>query len=607
MKKYLSAVLLVLFLLCALAAAASAEDAPYTEKAVPVVSAGQEADKLPMRFYDETPHVPYMGLNAYSQYMKQQPLTLSQQEDGTVVMDNGRGEKLFCDLNAGTITVPNWDGFFDLPLPLEDKALGWKDTATRFARISEVRFDGDPKPVVLDFAQYGIKLYADQDDIYLPVSTLSNMMTDIATNHMLYNGEKLFAYRLDLSGNAPEGFWDSRVLQAEMAGGKRPEDIARQSYADLCFTFDYFFGHPGVSVLDEALAQKGLDQALLDLGEKGSALRDSLLSTDFGEYAAAMTELFSIYLFDGHTLFTGGLQLMQEPAFASSDAAKEMAFLGFPTYYLQSPLIMKQLRNESIPLMRKAAWGDEMYREYGSTAIIRLDSFMPDEEAWADYYDGKGDFPEDSLGMVVSGLRRASENPAIKNILLDLSCNGGGSPDVMMAILALTTGQDQLYGIQKMTGQKMTFLFDIDRNFDGVYDEKDQDIRYDFNYGVLTTRHAFSCGNLFPIIAQEAGVVLIGEPTSGGSCCVQVGTDAEGISYMMSSGQWQLVDSQGVSVEGGCKIDIPIEAKTNRWLDAAAAFAGIDDGVPLYQNYFDDAMLDTLMNAWFRVGSQAAA
>ena len=608
MKKSLSAGLIVLFILCLLSAAAAADGAPYTEKAVPVISNGETSGELSLRFYDDAPHVPYMGLNAYSQYMKHQPLTLLEQEDGTLIMENGTGEELFCDVDAGTISVPDWDRFFDLPLPLENVPLGWKDTATRFARITAVDFEGDPEPVLLDFAKYGIKLHADQDDIYLPVSTLSNMMTDIATNHLLYNGENLYAQRLDLEGRPVAGYWDSAVLQAEMQGQERPADIVRQSYADLCFTFDHFFGHPGKAVLDAAIAETGLDQALTDLGEEGLALRESLLSPDFGEYTAAMTKLFALFLFDGHTVFTGGMQLLQEPSFSSNPAAKEMTTFGFPTYYLQSPLILKQLRNESIPLMRKAVWGDEVYRECGSTAIIRLDSFMPDEQAWADYYDGKGELPEDSLGIVVSGLRKASENPDIKNIIFDLSCNGGGSPDVMMAILALTTGQDQLYGIQKMTGQKLLLTFDIDANFDGVFDEKDQEVRYDYNYGVLITRHAFSCGNLFPIIVQEAGAVLIGEPTSGGSCCVQVGSDAEGLSYLLSSGQWQLTDSQYVSVERGCEIDIPIEAKSNSWIDkAAAAFAGIDDGVPVYMNYFDDARLDQLMNLWFRSETQPEA
>ena len=45
---------------------------------------------------------------------------------------------------------------------------------------------------------------------------------------------------------------------------------------------------------------------------------------------------------------------------------------------------------------------------------------------------------------------------------------------------------------------------------------------YDFNYAVLTTRASFSYGNLLPCVMQEHGAVLIGEPTGGGSCSVQM-------------------------------------------------------------------------------------
>jgi hypothetical protein len=203
--------------------------------------------------------------------------------------------------------VEHWNRFFDLPLPLEEKALGWKDTATRFIRITDVDYEGEAEPVTLDFSKYGIQLYADENDIYLPVSTLSNMMTDIATNHLLYNGENLYALRFDLEGRPVEGFFESEQLQAEMKGGKRPEDLVRQCYADLCFNFDCFFGHPGKAVLDGPLAEKGLDRALTDLGEDGLAIKAGLLSSDFGEYVSALTRLFAVDLSDGHTVFTGGM------------------------------------------------------------------------------------------------------------------------------------------------------------------------------------------------------------------------------------------------------------------------------------------------------------
>ena len=591
----------VLFLASAvISSAVYAEEAGYTEKTVKVFSGGEEQGSLALRFYDETPNVAYIGMREYSGYMRQQPFEMRGNEDGTCTLLNWNGAELFCDAQAGVITVPDWNEFLALPMPLEDRALGMKDTTVHFIRMTEVSYEGEPEPLVLDFAKYGISVHTDENDIYLPVSVVSNIMTDIATNYMLYNGENLYVQRLSLEGGGTEGFYDSEFLKAQFQGGMRPEDVIKECYADLCFNFDHFFGHPGKAPLDAAIAEKGLDQAIDELGEEGEEIKDGMFSAEMGDYLSALSKLFYIGLSDGHTTFFSSQGLLNAPAVKENPELASRLSASSIGDLLRSEMSLKQTRNLLIPMQRSMVWGDESYREYGSTAIIRLDSFMPDEYGWDSYYKGESDtIPEDALGNVVLGLRKASENPDIKNVIIDLTGNSGGSPDVMMAILAMTTGQDQLYGKNVITGQDMTVTFETDSNFDGVYDEQDKEVRYDFNYGVLVSRHAFSCGNLFPFIIKEAGAVLIGEPSSGGSCCVQMGSDAEGLCYTMSSGQWLLTDSQGNNVEGGCPIDLPITPESNELIDGLASLIGLDDGIPGYMDYYDDEMLDNMMNEWF--------
>ena len=476
---------ILLAVICMSSFAVSAEEAGYTEQTVKVLSGGEECGELALRFYSDTPHIPYMGINEYSEFVRQQPLSVQENEDGTCTFENWNGAEMICDAQAGSITVPDWNAFFALPMPLEDMAAGLKDSTVHYARITEIAYEGEAEPVTLDFEKYGTAIYADGNDVYLPVSMLANIMTDIATNHLLYNGENLYLQRFSLNSKGIENFFGSEVLQAQIHGEERPEDVIRQCYADLCFTLDYFFGHPGKAPLDEELAQDGLDGALSSLGEEGQEIREGLLSSDLAEYISSMNRLFMVYLGDGHTLFVSGTQMIQDPAVRSEASfAAKLAASG-ASGLLENPFLVTQTVNETIPVQRTMIWGKDPYREYGNTAIIRVDSFMPDEAAWDSYYKGEGDLPEDDLGIVVSGLKKASENPDISNILFDLTCNGGGSPDVMMGILAMTTGQNQLYGESVITGQKMTITFEIDANLDGVYDEKDKDVRYDYNYGVL--------------------------------------------------------------------------------------------------------------------------
>ena len=593
----------------ALTLSAYAEEPGFTERAVKLITNGEETGEISLFFCDATPNLAYMGMNQAAALLGRPGFTVRASGDGRYELESWNGARLVCEAEEGRILVADWNAFFALPMPLEGRALGLKDTSVPFCRITDITYVGDAAPVTIDFAAYGIRLYCNERDLYLPVSTLSNLMTDIATNFLLYNGEALYAQRASLDGNPIEGFFASDMMQALIHGEDRPEDLIRQSYADLCLCYDCFFGYPEKTAFEEVLAEKGLDQALEGLGEDGQAIKAGLLSPSFAEHAKAVAALFFGHLSDGHTIPLGLGDIFYDPALIADSAFSEDVMASYMESALNDPVAAEQVLNQLVPLQRSLLWGEDGYREYGSTAIIRLDSFMPDEAAWDSYYHDGGAFPQDSLGIVAAGLKKASENPVIENVILDLSANEGGSPDVMMAILALTTGQNQLRGKNMITGQAMTVSFEADANFDGVYDEKDREARYDFNYGALISRHAFSCGNLFAFLFQEAGAVLIGEPSGGGTCCIQIGSDAEGLYYTMSSGQWKLVDAQGVSLERGCSIDVPIETGIKLITEPTGDpildyLASRSDELPTYQDYFDDARLDAIMSDWFELQAQ---
>ena len=603
MKRTVMALLLAVCML--FAAVSFAETAPE-EAAVPLHTETGEDIEMTLRFFETTPNVPYMGMNEFWTRVLRDPLTVEKGEGDSLILKNDRGGELVCDAAAGTIYAPDWAAMTTPPMPLENGAYGLKDSNCRFVRITEIAFEGKPAPVTFDFAKYGMTIYADENDVYLPLSVLSNMTTDIATNHLRYDWKDLYQMRISLGAVTEDPILTNERMLAWLAGEERPADLIRQCYADLCFNFDYFFGHPGKAPLDAAIAEKGLDQALTDLGEEGAAIKDGLLSPRMADYLAAMQKLFMVWLADGHTNSTDLMSMLSFDAVASNLELSAQLSTEYWSDVLQSQSTMSQILHMATIPQRALAWGSDVYRECGHTAIIRLDSFMPDEAAWDLWYRGEGPFPEDCVGIVVSGLRRAQENENIRNVIFDLTCNDGGSSDALMIILGLTTGQNQLYGINKLTRQRLTATFEADCNFDGVFDEKDREARFDFNYGVLTTRHAFSCGNLFPIIIREGGAVVLGERTSGGSCCIQVGEETQGLRYLMSSCQWQLIDSTGNDVEGGCTVDIPISTWSFGLLDRIIGQLGAGEELPVYNAYFDDESLDTLMNTWFHEGAELA-
>ncbi len=148
--------------------------------------------------------------------------------------------------------------------------------------------------------------------------------------------------------------------------------------------------------------------------------------------------------------------------------------------------------------------------------------------------------------------------------------------------------------------------YEVDTNLGGVFDEKDKEGIYSqFNYGVLTTRAAYSCGNLCPFLMQENGAVLLGEPTGGGSCCIQICALSDGMDFAMSSSQWLLTDKEYVSVENGCRTDLPIkgELETIPLTQGSSVTVEVRD----YSGFFTDEELDRMMNEWFAAEEEPAA
>ena len=578
------------------------EGKDYFVRTAGILEGKEQIGSMDLRFYLSAPHVPYYGLKEYVNYMYQTGLTVTPLEDGGLwEVSNPNGTKILANPSAGTIEAADWARFQIPPLPYTTLT-GVKDSAVPWTYYSEMVFDDPPAPVTFDFAKYGIQVYADGDDVYLPLELLSTMFTDVGCNHVLWNGESVLKPVLDINtlGVTPLEWYESKYIGSLLTGNrKREEDVIREDYAELCFILDYFFGHPGVALLDGGIREKGLDAALDDTPELAS-IKDRLKDPDMLEYMLALNDLFNIGLDDGHCMYYG-INTVALPGFSYPEILEKIKTRLQSMYQLRT-FGLQEVRGE-VGKARKAAWGDDVYRECGSTAIIRIDEFHDDVAGWEAYYAGTGEIPMDAVGITWTGLKRASENPAIKNILFDLSTNAGGSLDMLAYMMDLMFGEKNVCGYNVLTGQREHAVVHSDKNLDGVFDEKDEEVKYDFNYAVLTTRAAFSCGNLMPFVMQEHGAVLLGEPTGGGSCSVQMGTLTNGGQFMMSSWLWALRDENGESVEGGCKTDLPIariEPETPTHEDPRLSSGD-------YTPFFDDVMLDVMINEWFEEQAQTPA
>ena len=594
---------LILTLALGLLPTVRAEAALYTEKALPLYRENEAAGTVTLRFYEDAPNVARIGLTAFARLMRGQLLTMEGDENVRVFTD-AQGGQATVDIAAGVLTAEDWNAFLAPPTPLQGEPIGMLDSGCPFVRITDVTYGGPTVPVRFDLGRYGIALYGDEEDVYFPVSTLSNLLTDGATNTALYTGDALVLMRMPLDGQLPEPYVSSPTLDRLMSGEPRPDDVIRQSYADICLSFDTMFGYPGKSAFEPRLRDMGLERALRAEGPEGEALLDGLKSADYAEYLLAHAAIINQYLDDGHTQVFSVLSLLDT-----------LLVLRHPLFMLRlSTAVLRLLIGgasmriatliESIAPVRERLWGADAYRKIGNIGVIRLDDFIPDEQGWAAYYAGEGSLPADAFGVTLQGLKTASEDPEIDTILFDLSANIGGSTDELMAVMSLVTDQRALSGVQVMSGQTVTFTFEIDRNLDGVFDEADERVRFPYRLAVLTSNASFSCGNLFPILMRENGAVILGEPSGGGSCVVQLQATQDGLLYTISSYMTRLTDQNGDTVETGCAVDLPIRRieNTSRNLFTGQTVTTLD-----YSAYFDDAALLDMINAWFENQANQAA
>ena len=570
------------------------EDSSYTEKAFPLYRSREYSGTVMLRFYRYAPNVAYMGLNAYCELQRGYSLTVSPQEDGTCLLTSPTGGQVTADPKTSVLSSPDWPLFRDPPLPWQGGIMGMLDSGLDFIRITDVICSAPSVDTVFDLGKYGIQLFADENDVYLPLSTISNLMCEGADRYALLSGESVLFENINLESLLPPMYCSEELIEL-FNGKERPRDVIAQSYADICLSFDTMFGYPGVAPLDEAMKEKGLHQALLDLGSEGAFLIERLNSTDYTEYFLAFTELVNTYLNDGHTqLLSLDLMFSEEWYARYPDLFYSVSMPAYMLYLQNNEGMSRVQAGDDIETARQDAWGNEIYHEMGNIAVIRLDDFEFDTHGWRSYYDGDEDIPQDSFGRALTGLRRASQNPDIDTILFDVTTNGGGSTDVLMAILSLMTDQRELTGTQGMTGQEFAVVFETDKNLDGVFDEKDDEIQYNYKLAVLTSSYSFSAANDFAFRMRQNGALILGEPTGGGSCCIQIEVTQDGLIWVMSSYIMGGTDEGGLDMEEGCPVDITIPHAENRFSLFSRSASVLE-----YSSFFDPDVLMPLINDWF--------
>ena len=543
----------------------------YTERVVPVVTKIAPDSQVTLRFYDALPDVAYISAADFqSIVLPGSVMTVTHTGAGIYTLKNADATAVV-NVNTDVFQSEQFEAFTNQMGLLQPGMANVYYDGMPFVRYKSVAYTPAIVPTTLDLGAYGIDIHADgKGAVYFPFATLADMYTDLFYHHAGFNGEKVVA---NLSVNEVElSEIDPDYNKPLLASTTRSASLAEFTYKELCFAMDHFYGYPGRVKYNEQLKTKGLDKTLEEDVECGPKLKKLLLSTNLADYLFGMTGLTGLY-FDSHTSLmiaeavddedenhASLLQDYQKAAMANQD------IVALLMEAITSQMSMAQ-DQRAVMMLRPKSYGEGVtYIKKGDTAVCIFNSFNSrNEKAWKDYYEGKGPMPtventeKDDMVIFLDALKKADEDPEVKNFIIDITANGGGSADIVMAMTSLIMDKSYISQDNSLTGQRSLVQYEVDRNFDRVFDAKDKEVHYDLNFAVLTSPMSFSCGNLFPSMLKDNGVPVMGATSGGGSCAIQAMCTADGFCFQISSFRARLNTLAGENVDTGVVPTIPIE------------------------------------------------
>ena len=530
-------------------------DKLYTDKQINVnhKSHVKCPDSTTLRYYKDTPNVPYISVSKYYKEFFRTELNVTKMNNNTLCYSLPSGSYFAFDYTNDVFTSNDIAAFSNHPDFVSS-------TSKIFIQDKLNTTKSQPEIGTINLAKYSINVYFDDEDVYAPLTLLSSFSGSIAVYNIAYNGEEIFIldWYESMGERTVPGSYENYYTKIDDLTEERPVDLANYVYNELCMSFDSYRGYTKQMVFGDELFQTLGLNALLE--QHYPKIKEYLLSTDKKEYYQGLEALFSGLYDGGHTYLPEGSSAYE---MAKAEASRIPEFI---TLFNQVNNIQNKKAYTYYSFYYYRPFGSNSYYyhhpEGSDTAYIGFPKFYVDYEGWDDYYKGLGAAPTngDSFGYVLSSFNKAKQE-GVKNIVLDICSNGGGDTCANIGLLGLLNGGVG-FDAYKDTFNKygVTEEYIVDINLDGKYDEQDKEAakQFDFNIGILTSYYSFSCANFFPACAKELGYKILGQQSGGGSCSICSQTTADGIPFIRSNFV-MVANKAGENIDGGVPVDYPIE------------------------------------------------
>ena len=379
------------------------------------------------------------------------------------------------------------------------------------------------------------------------------------------NGDIYIAlYGKDTTGQFLANGHVMRVSSNETFYNKKNRSAALSefNYQLLRFQIDNFYG-----LKEEFNTKYGFTD--FDSFVKLKGLKDKLLSTDTRTYDEGLSEFLMKYVDDGHTRYSDRSVFSGKESVSSKDLVNR--YIGSRRGTLLSKHDEYVAYRASV-----SGLGDKTSGVFfeGETAVIRFDGFMhplpiiSDPGPSLDILDMTTIMNASSPFGFVKAFKEIANHSEVKNIVIDLTCNGGGMVLTLPFLASYFMKDPTIYVKDMLSGMVREYHYDVDTNMDGIYNGPGDYLGDKYHFYLLTSDFSFSCASAFPTMAYSAGIDIIGIRCGGGACNVAGFTDACGSIYTLSAPQQiGYLDKDGNFVNDDAGIPVTHELAKENWYD----------------------------------------
>ena len=408
----------------------------------------------------------------------------------------------------------------------------------------------------IDLKAYGLKMFVFdttrynaasfngyENDLLVPFQVIADTFLRVAV--CSFNG---FDYYVGIDATNDQVATTKAYDSGRFVSSIRSQLKAEYNYRNLCLLFDKNY------CLKERRAEVGKDNigAFINDSIFKAGLGFDLLSTDTATYDAALAKFLKGYIDDGHT---GYHEPSMYQSYASISQYKNLSksFSG-PRDNALGDTYKARMAD------REAAGGKKgvFYVNDGTAdkmAVIVFDNFLQSDPG--NLTDLEKIAGANTYWFLTKAFEDIANHTDVKNVVIDLSCNGGGVIQQCMLALCFLRDTNDFFMAEKnhLDNSVAKFYYSINTG-------SATSLKKNYNFYVLTSGFSFSCGNFFPAICHyQLGVPVVGQKSGGGGGVVKPTQTSDGALFQTSaSAEMCAIDASGnyVCIDAGVPIDLEV-------------------------------------------------